>query len=323
MTHPKRAARLAGITLLILGAGVAQAQQEYPSKPIRLIIPFAAGGGTDVVARMVANKLAESFRQPVVADNRGGGGGLIGMDMTARATPDGYTMGVVSGSLATNAAAGKLSFNAVSDISPISVMAETGFLLTINPSLPVKTTKDLVAYAKSAPGKLNYGSSGIGATSHLVGELFDYLAGTKMVHVPYKSTGPALTDLLGGQIQLTYGSLPVIIPYMANGRLRVLGITTAKRNKAAPDVPTIAESGVPGYEASTWYGLIGPKGLPRNVLARWEAGMNEALKSKDVEERFRLDGLDVPGIGARYFADALKRDVAKWTVVFRKGNIKL
>lgn len=323
MTRLQRALNIANIALFLLGSGVALAQKDYPTKPVRLIVPFAAGGGTDVVARIVANKLAESFKQVVIADNRGGSGGLLGMEMTARATPDGYTIGVVSGSIATNAAAGKLPFHPINDIVPISVMAETGFLLTINPTLPVKSTKELVAYAKSAPGKLNYGSSGIGATSHLVGELFDYLAGTKMVHVPYKSTGPALTDLLSGQIQLTYGSLPVIIPYMANGRLRVLGITTAKRNKAAPDVPTIAESGVPGYEASTWYGLIGPKGLPRNVLARWEAGLNEALKSKDVEERFRLDGLDAPEVGTRYCAEAIKRDVAKWTVVFQKGKIKL
>lgn len=299
------------------------AAQQYPTKPVRLIVPFATGGGTDVVARLVATRLTDSFRQTVIVDNRSGGGGLLGMEMTARSTPDGYTFGVVSGSIATNAAAGKLPFNPLSDIVPITIMAETGFLLTLNPLVPARNTKELVAYARAHPGKLNYGSSGVGATSHLAAELFDFLAGTKMVHVPYKSTGPALTDLLGGQIQITYGSVPVIIPHMQAGRLRVVGITTAKRSKAVPDIPTIAESGVPGYDTLTWYGVIAPKGVPKDILARWDTGIREALKSREIEERFRGDGLDVPEIGPKHFTGMIKRDIAKWTLVFEKAKIKL
>jgi len=314
---------LASLALASATAGGASAPGNYPTKPIRLIVPFAPGGGTDVVSRLVAQSVSESFGQPVIVDNRAGSGGLLGMEMTARASADGYTLGVVSGSIATNAAARKLSFDPVRDIIPVSVMAETGFLLTLNPGVQARNTNELVALAKASPGKLSYGSSGVGATSHLAAELFDLLAGTKMVHIPYKSTGPALTDLLSGQIALTYGSLPVVIPHMQSGRLRVLAITSPKRSKALPDVLTIAESGVPGYDVLTWYGVIAPQGLSKPMLARWHAAMEGALQSRAIQERFKSDGLEVPETGTRYFADAIRRDIAKWAVVFKKGDIRL
>ncbi len=303
-------------------AGGAAAQGAYPVKSIRLIVPFAPGGGTDIVARVMAQKVGEILRQSVVVDNRGGAGGVIGMEMTVRATPDGYTLGIVSGSIATTAAAYKLPYDPVNDIAPISMLAETGYLLTLHPSVPVKSTRELVAYAKANPGKIAYGSSGTGSTSHLAGELFDLLAGTKMTHVPYKSSGPALTDMLGGQIQMVYGSLPLVVPQMTSGRLRVIAITNLKRNRALPDIPTVAESGVPGYETITWYALTGPKGLPRGIVARWQAALADAVQSREMKERLDVDGLEVPELGAEYFSKVLKRDLVKWAKVVKSSNLK-
>ena len=299
------------------------AQTEYPNKPVRLVVPFAPGGGTDIVARVMAQKASEIFRQSIVVDNRGGAGGIIGMETTVRATPDGYTLGIVSGSIATVAAANKLPFDPVKDITPVSMLGEAGFLLTLNPAVPAKTTLELIAYAKANLGKIAYGSSGTGGTSHLVGELFDLMAGTQMTHVPYKSSGPALTDMLGGQIQMIYGSSPVVNPHANSGRLRVIAITTLKRSRALPNIPTVAESGVPGFETITWYALSGPRGLAPAVVERWQNALRAALQSREMRERFDLDGLDAPEVGSAYFNQVLQRDVAKWTRVVKAKNLNL
>ena len=301
----------------------ALAQSDYPTKPIRLIVPFAPGGGTDIVTRVMAQKAGEILRQSVVIDNRGGAGGVIGMEMTVRATPDGYTLGMVSGSIATTAAAYKLPYDPVRDIAPISMVGEAGYLITINPSVPAKTTTELIAYAKANPGKITYGSSGTGSTSHLAGELFDLLAGTQMTHVPYKSSGPALTDMLGGQILMIYGSSPLVVPHAKSGRLRLISITTLKRSRALLDIPTVAESGVPGYETITWYALSGPRGLPPVVVSRWQAALTAALQSREMKDRFELDGLDAPPVGVAYFNEVLARDLAKWAKVVKAKNLKL
>jgi tripartite-type tricarboxylate transporter receptor subunit TctC len=300
----------------------AEAQSDYPIKPIRLIVPFAPGGGTDIVARVMAQKAGEVLKQSVVVDNRGGAGGLIGMEMAVRATPDGYTLGIVSGSIATTAAAYKLPYDPVKDIAPISMLGEAGYLITLNPALPARSTAELIAYAKANPGKITYGSSGTGGTSHLVGEYFDLMAGTQMTHVPYKSSGPALTDMLGGQIQMIFGSSPLIVPQMSSGRLRVIAITTLKRSRALPAIPTVAESGVPGFETITWYALSGPRGLPQNVVSRWQAALTAAQKSREMKERFVLDGLDAPEVGADYFNQVLQRDLAKWARVVKAKGLK-
>ena len=301
----------------------AMAQSDYPNKPVRLIVPFAPGGGTDIVARVMAQKAGEILRQSIVVDNRGGAGGVIGMETTVRATPDGYTLGIVSGSIATTAAANKLPFDPVKDIAAISMLGEAGFLLTLNPAVPAKSTQELIAYAKANPGKIAYGSSGTGGTSHLVGELFDLMAGTQMTHVPYKSSGPALTDMLGGQIQMIYGSSPLVTPHANSGRLRVLSITTLKRSRALPNIPTVAESGVPGFETITWYALSGPRGVSPVVVERWQKALTAALQSREVKERFDLDGLDAPEVGAAYFNQVLARDLEKWTRVVKAKNLKL
>lgn len=301
----------------------AQAADHYPNHPIRLIVPFAPGGGSDIVARATALKMGEVLKQTVVVDNRGGAGGVIGMGMIVRAPPDGYTLGLGTGSIATSAALTKLPYDPVKDVQAISMIAETGYLLVIHPSLPVKTTRELIAYAKANPSKVTYGSSGTGGTAHLAGELLDLLAGTKMTHVPYKSSGPALTDLLGGQISMIYGSLPVIVPQMSSGRFRVIANTTLRRSRRLPDIPTVAESGVPGYDTTTYFCLIGPKGMPNELLSRLQTALKDALQSKELKDRFEVDGLEVPEMGSAYLERVIKADIEKWTRVVKAANIRV
>jgi len=298
------------------------AAQDYPAKPIRLIVPFAPGGGTDIVARIMAQRVGEILKQPVVVDNRGGAGGALGMELQVRSTPDGYTLGMITASVGTNAAANRLSFDPIKAMVPISMIAETGYLITLHPSVPIQTTQALIAYAKANPGKLNYGSSGTGGTAHLAGELFDLMAGVKTTHVAYKSSGPALTDLLGGQIQMIYGSLPVVAPHMKSGRLKVVSITTLKRAPSLPDVPAISEV-VPGYEAITWYGLIGPAGIPPRVTTRLSAALNEAMASRQMKARLDADGMQPAQFGAAYLGKVMQRDIAKWTRVIKAANLKV
>ncbi len=319
----QRFMRITMAVVSVLATPVYAAEDPYPTKSIRLIVPFAPGGGTDIVSRVMAQKIGDMLKQPVVVDNRGGAGGVIGMEMSVRAAPDGYTLGIISGSIATTAASYKLPYDPVKDIAPISMIAETGYLLTLHPSIPAKNVRELIAYAKANPGKINYGSSGTGSTSHLAGEQFDVLAGTKMTHIPYKSSGPALADLIGGQIQMVYGSMPLVVPQMSSNRLRVIAITTVKRSRALPEVPTIAEAGLPEYETVTWYGLMGPKGLPQPVIVRWQTALTEAVRSREMKERLDLDGLEVPEIGSAYLLKKIERDIVKWTRVVKAGNLKL
>jgi len=298
----------------------ALAQKNYPTKPVRLLVPFAPGGGTDIVARALAQKLGEALGQSVVVDNRSGGGGTIGVETAVRAAPDGYTLIMVSASYSTNAAIFKLSYDPLNDITPISLIGDTGFMVSLHPSVPAKSIKELIALAKAKPGALNYGSTGTGGITHLATELFDLMAGVKMTHVPYKGTGPALTDLLGGQIQLIFGSMPSMVPQVKTGRLRGIAVTTAKRNAAVPDVPTVAET-VPGYEAALWYACWGPKGLPKEVVTRWNSEITKALKTPDMKERMAGEGLEPAGGPPEQFRDVLKRDIPKWRKVVKDANI--
>lgn len=312
---------------MALRAGLALAAatsfaQPYPTKPIRLVVPFAPGGGTDIMARSLAHKLSESFRQSVVVDNRPGGGGTIGVETVVRATPDGYTLIVVSGSYATNAAVYKLPFDPIHDITPIALLGETGNMIVLHPSVPARSIGELIAADKAAPGKLNYGSTGTGGFTHLITELFNQLAGTRLTHVPYKGTGPALNDLLGGQIQLVFGSLPSTIPLVKQNRLRGIGVTTPKRNPAVPDIPAIAEV-VPGYEAVLWYGVWGPKGLPGKLVALWNEEIRKALKLPDMRERLANEGLEPADSPPERFSEVVRRDVAKWKQVVARGMISV
>ncbi len=308
---------------LTLASHSAIAQKEYPTKPVRLIVPFAPGGGTDIVARLLAQKLTESFGHTVIVDNRAGGGGTMGVETTVRATPDGYTAIIMSGSYATNAAMYKLPYDPVNDILPMGLIGNTAFIVALHPSVPIKSVAELVAYAKAKPGALNYGSSGNGGIAHLSGELFDLLAGTKMTHIAYKGTGPALNDLLGGQIQLIFGSAPATIPLVRANRLRAIAVTTTRRSSALPDLPTVAEGGVPGYEVVLWYGVLGPTGLSKNIVERWNTEIRKATKLPDLKERLVSEGFEIDDSPPSVFQAMLKRDVEKWRRVVKEARVKV
>jgi tripartite-type tricarboxylate transporter receptor subunit TctC len=307
-------------SLLVVGSAHAQ-QQKYPTKPIRLIVPFAPAGASDIVARILTQKLGEGFRVPVVVDNRPGGGGTIGTEIAVRANPDGYTMILVSGSYAANAALYKLPYDPVNDVAPIVLIGESGYLVTLNPSVPVKSIKELIAYDKANPGKLNYGSGGNGSSNHLATELFNQMTGTRMTHVPYKGSVLGLSDLIGGQIQLIVGSLPLMIPQVKANRLRGIAVTAARRSKAMPDIPAVGET-VPGYEVAQWYAFLGPKALPRDIVARWNNDINRILQLSDVKERLAGDGMEPVGGAPERYREVLRSDVAKWQKVVRTAGIK-
>lgn len=306
---------------LMLAVSPAQAQQNYPTKPIRLIVPFAAGGGTDITARMLAQKLTESFKQTVIVDNRPGGGGTIGIESAVRAQPDGYTMILLTTGYTTNAALNKLAYDPVNDVAPIGMVGETGFVVTIHPSLPTKSVKELIAYDKVSPGKINYGSAGAGGITHIATELLNYMAGTKMTHISYKGAGPALNDLLGGQIQLLLVGMPPVMPHVRANRLRAIAITSAKRSSTAPDIPTVGET-VPGYEAVLWFAVLGPKALAKDIVTRWNKEIDRIVQLPEMKERMANDGTEPIGGSPEHLREVLKRDLAKWQKVVKTANIK-
>ena len=303
-----------------IAAGFSVAQ-GYPNKAIRVIVPLAAGGQTDVVARLLTQKLSETFKQPLVVDNRSGGGGSVGTETAIRAAPDGYTILVVASTYAANAALHKLPYDPVNDVVPIAFLGETGFVVSVHPSVPVKGIKDLIAYDKSNPGNLNYGSGGAGSTTHLATELFNQLAGTRIAHVPYKGSGPALNDLIGGQVQLVTISMPLAIPQIKTNRVRGLAVTTARRSNALPDIPTVADT-VPGYEAASWFAIFGPKGLPLDIARRWNSEINRILQLPDVIERMAGLGIDPSGGSPNRLLEVTRREIAKWQKVVKVANIK-
>ncbi len=312
---------IAVASMLALATYGASAQQTYPTKPIRLIVPFPPGGQTDIVARLLAPKLSDTFKQSIVIDNRAGSGGAIGTETVVRANPDGYTILLVAAGYATNAALYKLPYDAVLDVAPIALVGESGFAIVSHPSVPIANTKELIAYDKASPGKLNYGTGGTGTSTHFAAELFNQMAGTKMTHVPYKGAGPALIDVLGGQIQLNFGALPTMTAQIKNNRLRGIAVTTAKRSNALPDVTAAAET-IPRYEAVGWVAVLGPKALPKEIVARWNSELNRALQMVDVKDRMASDGIDPVGGSPEHFREVLKRDVMKWQRVVKVAGIK-
>ena len=307
--------------LLIVAGGV-HAQQKYPTKPIRLIVPFPPGGQTDVVARTLAQKLGEALGQTVVVDNRQGGGGTIGVEMAVKSPPDGYTMVQVSTSYAANAALYKLPYDARNDIVPVVMIGEIANMVTVTPSGPFRSVKDLIAYARANPGKINFGSGGTGSGNHLATELFSQMAGITMTHVPYKGATGGVTDLMSGQIQLIFGGLTGMIPHHKANRVRGIAVTSAKRSVAVPDLPTVGET-VTGYESVSWSAILGPKGLPRDVVARWNEEINRVLQLPDVKERMTSSGLDIVGGTPADLRKVLDQDIAKWTKVVKLANIKV
>ena len=313
--------RMTAIVGLLLAASGVHAQQTYPTRPIRLIVPFPSGGQTDIVARMLAQKLTESFKQTVVVDNRPGGGGTIGTEIAVKTNPDGYSMIMVSASYATNASLYKLSYDPVNDVVPIVLIGETGFVATVNLSGSIKSVKELIAYDKVNPGRQNYASGGTGSSTHFATELFNQMAGTRMTHVPYKGTGLGLNDLLGGQIQVIFGGFNQMFPQIKSNRVRGIAVTTAKRSNAVPDIPTVGET-VPGYEAVQWFAIWGPKAFPKELVARWNREINRVLQLSDVKKIMAGDGVEPAGGSPERFREVLRRDVAKWQQVVKIAGIK-
>jgi tripartite-type tricarboxylate transporter receptor subunit TctC len=306
---------------LLLAAGGVHAQQKYPTKPIRLIVPFPAGGQTDIVVRTLAHKLTDSLGQQVVVDNRPGGGGTIGAEVAVRTTPDGYSFVAVSTSYASNAALYKLPYDPLKDMLPVVMVGEIANLMTVNPSSSITNVRELIAYAKATPGKINYGSGGIGSGNHLATELFNQMTGTQMTHVPYKGATSAASDLMSGQIQLIVGGLPGLVPHVKSKRLRGIAVTSAKRASVLPDVPTAAET-VPGYVAVSWAAILTPRGVPAGIVKRWNSEVNRILQMPDVRTRFTADGLELEGGTPERLGERLRHDIAMWKKVVQTAGIK-
>jgi len=303
-----------------LTAGLAAAQ-SYPVKPIRLIVPFAAGGPVDGMARVLAPQLSAAFKQSVVIDNRPGAAGLIGIEAGVRANPDGYTITMVSSSYSASAATLKLPYDPVKDVAPIVLVDISAQLAAVHPSVPIASVAELVAYAKANPGKLNYGSSGTGGSVHLSTEFLNMVAGIRMTHVPYKGQGPALNDLIGGQIQFLMGSPMVIYPHVKANRLRGIAITGGKRSSAMPEIPAFVET-LPGYETYAWQAMLGPKALPKELIMRWNREMNRVLQSPELKALMARDGLEAGGGGPERFFQLLKSDLVKWQKVVEYAHLK-
>jgi tripartite-type tricarboxylate transporter receptor subunit TctC len=294
--------------------------QQYPTKPVRVIVPFAPGGGSDITARVFSQKLSEYLGQQFVVENRGGAGGLIGMEATSRATPDGYTIMMMSASFSATSAMQKPAFDPINSIVPVAEFGYTPFVLTIHPSLPARTTKELISLARTTKGGLSYAGTGTGGATHLATELFSSMAKIKMVAIQYKSTGAAMSDLLSGQVPVIIGSLLPVTPHLSTGRLRGLAVTTPKRWHTLPNVPTVSET-VPGYEVVLWFGTMAPRGTPQPIIDQLNAAINKALQSADIKKTLSQDGMTPSGGTPAQFGDRIRKDYERWSKVVKEANI--
>ncbi len=315
--------RLTKAALVLLALTSAAAADDYPNRPVRLIIPFPPGGSNDVVGRMVANQLSAKLGQQVFVDNRGGAGGTIGTEACAVAAPDGYTLCVVSIAHAVNPALHKLNYDPIKSFTPIAIFATGPNVLAINPTLPVKSVKELIALAKQKPGELNYASAGVGSFQHLGAELFKLQAGVDIVHVPYKGGGPAMQDVISGHVKIMFSSLIQTTPFIQSGQLKALGTGGAKRSPVLPDVPTIAEAGVPGYVADNWWGLAAPAGLPAPMVEKLYAATQGALKAPELKAQFDREGASIVEMSTAKFADYIKIELDKWARVVKESNMRV
>jgi tripartite-type tricarboxylate transporter receptor subunit TctC len=308
-----------GTALLLATPPVAA--QTYPAKPVRLIVGFAAGGGTDTLARLVSKKLADIWPQPMVVENRPGADGAIATEVVAKSPADGYTLVMVSNAHTITPFQRKLAYDPVKDFAPVTLVASTPNLLLVHPALPVRNVKELVALAKSRPGELTYGSSGTGTSPFLAMELFKSMTGTSIVHVPYKGSNPAVIDLMGGNIQLMFGAIPTTLSHVKSGRLRAIAISSLKHWPSVPALPTVSESGLPGFEAATWYGVLAPAGTPAAVVNKLQSDVSGALQQADVKTYAAEMGFEAIGNKPDEFGDVIRRDMAKWGKVIRAlGN---
>lgn len=304
--------------MLLLAAGSTALAQSYPAGSLRIVVPFPPGGGTDIMARALAQKLNESWGQPAVVDNRGGANGTIGAALVAKAPPDGYTMLVAPSGFAVNPSIYRaLPFDAVKDFAPVTQLAASPLVIVVHPSLPARSVKELIALAKARPGEINYGSSGNGSPPHLGTELFKHMSGINMVHIPYKGAGPAAIDVVGGQISLYFMNMLQAKPLVKSGKVRALGVTSPRRFPALPDVPAVAEAGVPGYEMTNWYGLFLPAGSPKAALGKLHAEVARILNLPDMKDRLAADGAVVVASTPEQFAAFLKQEMAKFAKVVK------
>lgn len=296
--------------------------QNYPVKPIRIIVPQSAGGSTDLAARVVTQRLDDALKQPIVVDNRPGAGSINGTDLVAKAQPDGYTLLAVAASFTiTPSLRKKLPFDPVRDFLPVSQLASLPHVLVLHPSVPVKTVKELIAFAKAKPGQLNCASSGVGTSTHLAAEQFMYMTGTKMLVVPYKGGAPGVIALLGGQVQVYFATISTALPHIRTGKLHALAVTSAKRSSVAPELPTVSEAGVTGYEHSSWVGILAPAKTPRHVIEKLNTEIVKIVNAPDVKAVFLRDGLEAVGNSPREFEAIIKAEVAKWQTLVKAAGI--
>jgi tripartite-type tricarboxylate transporter receptor subunit TctC len=309
----------------VLTCANAQAQSTYPTKPIKFIVPYPAGGPLDTVARLTGQKLSERLGQPVIVENKPGAGGNLGAEAVAKSTPDGYT--ILMGAVATHAINPtlykKMPYDAQRDFQPVTLLVSTPNVLVVNPSVKANTVKEFIALAKAEPNKMNFGSGSSGSAGHLAGELFKSVAAVEITHVPYKGGAPAMTDLLAGQIELMFDNLANSMPNIKSGKLRALAVTTAKRSSFAPDLPTVAESGLPGFDISTWFGILVPAGTPKEIVSKLNEEFNRAIRSADIKEKLDAMGADAVGTTPEAFAAYIKTEAAKYAEVIKKSGAQV
>lgn len=324
LVHVPRLLLLCALSLAGAGAASAATPAEgYPSKAVRIIVPFPPGGGSDVFGRMIASSLSERLGQQVIVDNRGGAGGIIGTELAAKSPPDGYTTALVAGSFTIYPALVKLRFDPVKSFTPVARLSTGPNSLVVHPSVPARSVKELIALAKRHPGQLMFGTAGIAGTPHLSTELFRIMAGIDILVVHYKGGGPSIVDLLGGHIHALIGSLIQTMPHIKSGKFRILGTSGARRSAMLPDVPTIAESGLPGYETSVWFGLMAPEGTPPQAIERLNREIKVILESDETRKRFLIEGVEPDYLNPADFAAFINREMRSWAQVVKQANIKL
>ena len=317
-------ARLLVLGVLMLSAGIAGAQQPYPVKPIRFIVPFPPGGSTDPLARLMGLKLTEAWGQQVIVENRPGGATIIGTEAVAKSAPDGYTILLAASTHVINSLLMRdLPYDSVKDFAPVATLIKSEFVLVLNPTVPANNLQEFIALAKSRPGQLNYGTAGNGNPNHLAGELFNMMAGVKMQSVPYKGGGPAITDLIGGQLQAIFSVLYSVIPQIKAGKLKAIAVARATRSSSLPDVPTFIESGLPGFDPKSWQGILAPAGTPRAIIDKMAAEISRVLAQRDVSERLGSQGTEAFFLGPEQFAALMQADSARIATIIKAANIRL